>query len=96
MGTTKEIKMTNPDDPNFNRRRAMDDMDANYTGWIVGGLLALVVIAGIFLMFGRSDTVPTASNTSPNRPAATAPGSTPAPTPGTTGSGSTSPPPPAR
>ena len=87
--------MTNQDDPNFNRRRAMD-MDASYTGWIAGGLLAVIVIAGIFLMFGRNDSTTTASNTSPNRPAATAPASTPAPTPGTTGSGSTSPPPAAR
>jgi hypothetical protein len=87
--------MTYPDDPNLNRKPGMD-VDASYTGWIVGGLLALIVIAGIFLMFGRNDSTTTASSTSPNRPAATAPATTPAPTPGTTGSGSTSPPPAAR
>jgi hypothetical protein len=87
--------MTYQDDPNLNRRPAMD-ADASYTGWIIGGLVALVVIAGIFLMFGRNDDTNTASNTSPDRPTATAPATTPAPTPGTTGAGSTSPPPAAR
>jgi len=82
-------------DPNFNRRPATD-ADASFTGLIVSGLLALMVIAGIFLMFGRNENTSTASNTPSNRPAATAPASTPAPTPGTTGAGSTSPPPSAR
>lgn len=87
--------MSHHDDPNLDRRPAMD-ADTRYTGWIAGGLVALAVIAGIFLMFGRNDNTNTASNTSPRRPAATAPATTPAPTPGTTGAGSTTPPPAAR
>jgi hypothetical protein len=87
--------MSYQNDPNLNRRPVRDD-DPSYTGWIVGGIVALAVIAGIFMMFGRTDSTSTASNTSPNRPAVTAPATTPPPTPGTTGAGSTSPPPAAR
>jgi len=90
----KETDMTYPNDPNF-RRRDMDS-STNYTSWIVGGIVALAVIFGIFMMFGRDDNSTTASNTSPNRPAATSPATAPAPSPGTTGAGTTSPPPASR
>ncbi len=65
--------MTYQDDPNLNRRKRMDREDTSYTSWIVGGLVALALIVGLFAMFGRDNTN-TASNTS--RPAATAPATT--------------------
>jgi hypothetical protein len=76
-----------PDDPNHRR---VDRDEVSYTGWILGGVAALALIAGVFFMFGRDDgTTSTASNT--NRPAATQPASPPANPPSTTGSGTTSP-----
>lgn len=57
---------------------------ASSTGWIVGGALALAVIIGIFMMFGRADQTNSASNAS--RPAATA---VPAPASGTGTTGNT-------
>jgi hypothetical protein len=73
--------MTYQDDPNLNRgnRRAAAD-DTNYSGWIIGGIVGLALVIGLFAMFGR-DKTNVASDT-PNRPAATAPS--------TTGSGSAS------
>jgi hypothetical protein len=56
--------MTYQDDPNINRRRRMDDGRGSYTAWIVGGILALGLIAGIFMVFGRNDTN-TAENSRP-------------------------------
>ena len=86
--------MTYPNDPNRNRR-PLRDADTSYTSWIIGGLVAFAVIAGLFMMFGRNVGTNSASTTS-DRPVATAPSSNPAPNPGTTGSGSTSPTPAAR
>jgi hypothetical protein len=72
--------MSYQDDPNINRRTTARRADeTSYTGWIVGGLVALALVVGLFAMFGRDNTN-TASNT--NRPAATAPT--------TTGSGASS------
>jgi hypothetical protein len=87
--------MTYQNDPNLNRR-PVESADTSYTSWIIGGVVALMVIAGIFMMFGRTDGTNTASNTSPDRPAVTSPASNPSPNPSTTGAGSTSPPPAAR
>jgi hypothetical protein len=89
--------MTYHEDPNDPRRGMNRDMspDAGYGSWVVGGLVAVAVIAGIFAFFGRDDSKTTASSTT-DRPAAGAPATTPSPGPGTTGSGSTSPPPAAR
>jgi hypothetical protein len=93
--------MTYQQDPNEPRRDTNTGMnrdmrrDAGYGSWVVGGLVAVAVIAGIFAFFGRDDSNTTASTT-PERPAAGAPATTPSPSPGTTGSGSTSPPPAAR
>ena len=64
--------MSYQDDPNFNRRRNGLGNDRNYTGWIVGGVIAIAVILGIFAMTGRSDRTNTTANNA-NRPAATAP-----------------------
>jgi hypothetical protein len=76
-----------PDDPN---NRVVDRDETSYTGWILGGFVALALILGGFFMFGRDDgTTSTASN--PNRPVATQPASPPANPPSTTGSGTTSP-----
>ena len=76
--------MTYQNDPNrpVNRRTdgRMDPDDTSYTGWIIGGLVALAMVVGLFAMFGRDNTN-VASNNS-NRPAATAPT--------TTGSGASS------
>jgi hypothetical protein len=47
---------------------------SDYTSWIIGGIVGLVLVLGIFFMMNRNDTTNTTSNT--NRPA-----------PATTGSG---------
>ena len=68
--------MTYQNDPNINRRNnRMDRDDTSYTGWIIGGIVALALVIGLFAMFGRNNTN-TASNTAPNSPAATAPTTT--------------------
>ena len=87
-----------PNDPNRDMNRGMNRemrRDVGYGSWIVGVLVFVAVIAGIFAFFGRDSSNTTASNTT-DRPAAGAPATTPSPSPGTTGSGSTSPPPAAR
>jgi hypothetical protein len=73
-------------DPNFNRRSSHPmTEDRSYTGWIVGGIVAIAVILGIFATTNRTDKADTAANNA-NRPAATAPATTgsgvPAPTSG--------------
>jgi hypothetical protein len=84
-------------DPNINRRNQTGyrDNTTSYTGWIIGGLVALALVIGLFTMFGR-DTAMTNTATNTNRPATTTtnapavPGPvSPAPTnsPSTTGSG---------
>jgi hypothetical protein len=74
--------MTYQDDPNGNLRRSTttSGRNTNYTGWIIGGIVALVVIIGIFVMSGGTDK----TNTALNPPVTTT-------TPGTTGSGSATP-----
>jgi hypothetical protein len=79
--------MTYQNDPNINRRNGRMDRDnTSYTSWIVGGLVALALVVGLFTMFGRDNTKSnTASNNTPatstTRPAA----------PSTTGSGAITP-----
>jgi hypothetical protein len=47
--------MTYQDDPNLNRRKRLNrDNNTSYTGWIVGGLVALALVIGLFTMFGRT------------------------------------------
>jgi hypothetical protein len=71
--------MTYQNDPH-NRRPARDN--TSYTGWIVGGLVALALVIGLFTMFGRDTTnTNTAANNTPatttaNRPAPAAPDTT--------------------
>jgi hypothetical protein len=69
--------MTYENDPN--RRRGMRD-ETSYTGWIVGGAVALALILGIFFMTSGPNNYNTASNTtSPaatSRPAPAAPSTT--------------------
>jgi hypothetical protein len=67
--------MSYQDDPNINRRNRMDRDETSYTGWIIGGILALALIVGIFAMFGR-DNANTASNNTPNRPTTSVPSTT--------------------
>ena len=74
--------MTYQNDPNINPNRRVRD-ESSYTGWIVGGAVALAVIVGIFMMYNRNG-VNTASTVNPNSPAATT--TAPATTPSTTGS----------
>jgi hypothetical protein len=90
--------MTYHEDPNDPRRGMNRDMspDAGYGSWVVGGPVAVAVIAGIFAFFGPRDDSKTTASSTTDRPAAGAPATTPSPSPGTTGSGSTSPPPAAR
>jgi hypothetical protein len=73
--------MTYQNDPN---RRAGMREETSYTSWVVGGLVAIAVILGIFAMMNRGENTNTASDTpaSSSRPA-------------TTGSGTVSPPAPA-
>jgi hypothetical protein len=79
--------MTYQDDPNLNRRPAVRD-DRSYTGWIVGALVAVVVIAGIFLLAGHNPrdntaaitpTAPTTTGSATTTTPATTPPAAPAP-----------------
>jgi hypothetical protein len=71
--------VTYQNDPNSNPRNLNPrGGPASYTGWIIGGALALAVIVGIFVVLGRTSPTGTAGNAT--RPAATA---VPAPTSGT-------------
>ena len=74
--------MTYQDDPNGDLRRSkpLTGENTHYTGWIIGGIVVLVVILGIFMMTGRTDK----TNNASNPPAITT-------APATTGSGSTAP-----
>jgi hypothetical protein len=66
-------------------RTGYRDNDTSYTGWIIGGVIALALIIGGFMMFnGDNGTTSSASNT--NRPAASSPATTGS---GTTGSAAT-------
>jgi hypothetical protein len=84
--------MSYQNDPNINRRNGLDRGRTSYTGWIMGGLVALALVIGLFTMFGRDNTN-TASNTSNGSTVTTVPGPA-APT--TTGSGTASTPAPAK
>src|SRR4051812_29523599 len=92
--------MTYQDDPNINRNRRGTADDTSYTGWIIGGGLAVSVVLGIFMMMGRDNTTNTAATT--NRPSATAPAttgtgtSTAVPAPAPAAPAQTAPPAPAR
>jgi hypothetical protein len=59
-------------------------------GWVLGGLVALVIAAVMIFAFNNDAGKQTASNNA-NRPAATQPSSPPANPPSTTGSGATMP-----
>jgi hypothetical protein len=63
--------MTYQDNPNRRNRG-----DTSYTGWIIGGLVALAVVIGLFMMFGRDTNTASNAGTNTNRPAATAPATT--------------------
>jgi hypothetical protein len=68
--------MTYQDDPNMKRT---DDQDTNWMGWLIGGVVALAVIIGIFLMAGPKGNDNTAANNpNPPRTTTTAPTSPPA------------------
>ena len=56
--------MTYQDDPNNPDRRSYPmTEDTSYTGWIVGGIVALVVIIAVFALIGSStDRNGTAAN----------------------------------
>jgi hypothetical protein len=92
MGANQEKIMTYQDDPNGNlrRRSRVGDDGSSYTGWIIGGIVALAVIIGIFVTMSRNNNPNTAAN-SPTQPQVNtaAPASTPAPS--TTGSGAAAP-----
>jgi hypothetical protein len=74
--------MSYQNDPNINRRNTHPmTEETSYTGWIIGGVVALALILGLFTMFGRDKTNDITSNA--NRPAATAPTTTGSGTAGT-------------
>jgi len=76
--TTKETTVTYQNDPNnpnnVRRRNGMRD-ETGYTGWIIGGVVAVAVILGIFMMTNRGDKS-TALNNSPATTARTVPSTT--------------------
>ena len=75
--------MTYQNDPNTNRT---DDQDTNWMAWLIGGVVVLAVILGVFLMTGPTGTDNTAAN-APNPPRTTTTAPPPATTPpATTGS----------
>jgi hypothetical protein len=77
--------MTYQDDPNGNlRRNEMGTEEPSYTGWMVGGAVALAIILGVFMMSNRTDNSGMAPNDSPQA-------SRPATPPATSGSGSSQP-----
>ena len=67
--------MTYQNNPNLNRPSYPITKERSYTGWIVGAIVALAVILGIFAMTNRTDPTNTATN-NPNRPAVTTPATT--------------------
>jgi len=74
--------MSNMGDPDYPKRPSYPMTDeTNYTGWIVGGILALVVVLGLFFAFGGTSNE---TSTAVNRPAPTTTGSGIAPAPATT------------
>ena len=76
--------MTYQDDPNGNLRRTdPEGANYNYTGWVVGGAVALAVVLGVFMMSDGTNNSGMA-NDSPTI-------SRPATEPTTTGSGSSQP-----
>jgi hypothetical protein len=78
----QEATVTIQDDPNSNMRRrpGYREDEITYAGWAIGGVVALVLLFGAIMLFGRDNRSPiTASNT--NTPAATTT------VPSTTGSG---------
>jgi hypothetical protein len=81
----KERPMTYQDDPNGNlRRNKTETAEPGYTGWIVGGAVALAFILGLFMMTRGTDNSGMATNDTPAT-------SRPATPPTTTGSGSSQP-----
>jgi len=54
--------------------------ETSYMGWVIGGLVALALVIGLFTMFGR-DTTTTNTAINTTRPVTT----TPLPAPATTG-----------
>jgi hypothetical protein len=62
----------NQNDPNIGRRGHPMTKDENYTGWIIGGLVALAIVMGLFWMVGRKDHTNTAANNVNASDAATA------------------------
>jgi hypothetical protein len=85
-------------DPNFNRpvKRPIDRDETSYTPWVIGALVALAVIIGVFAMTNRTDKTSTAAN-NPTAPASTTtiPPSRPTTAPATTGAAAPSTPAPA-
>jgi hypothetical protein len=72
--------MTYQDDPNGNIRRPLPaSSETSYAGWVVGGVVAVAVVLGIFMMSGRTDRTDTAANP----PATTGSSSTQKPAPAT-------------
>ena len=56
--------------------------ETSYMGWVIGGLVALALVIGLFTMFGR-DTTTTNTAIYTTRPVTTTPA--PLPAPATTG-----------
>ena len=78
--------MSYQDDPDLNPRRNLMRSDIGTTGWIIGAIVAVVVIIGIIVAFSNnSGTNNTASNGTTNAPA------TSAKPPATTGAGNQAP-----
>ena len=72
----------NPDPLNPRGKRPSYPMTppSTYTGWLIGGVVAILLVVGWLFMMNRNDTTNTASN--PNRPAPSTTGSGTVPIPG--------------
>jgi hypothetical protein len=88
--------MTYQDDPNNPARRSHPmTAETSYTGWIIGGIVALVVIIAVFAMMGTStDRTGTAANppATPATTGAATPDALPPKAPATPAPGNTVPP----
>ncbi len=75
-------------DPNYPRRDQPGSVkeETSYMGWVIGGLVALALVIGLFTMFGR-DTTTTNTAINTTRPVTTTPARLPdpLPAPATTG-----------
>jgi len=80
--------MTYPNDPNRNSFRRPAETGSNTVTWVVGAIVVLAVVFGVFAMTRHGNNTDTASNNGTTSTQHSAPAS---PGPATTGTGGTNP-----